>query len=66
MNISENIKKLCSNINYIFDKDKNVKYTGKFKPVLYRHIYSSSKNETLRIEPFVFLISLHTFSENTN
>lgn len=50
MNISENIKKLCSNINYIFDKEKNVKYTGEFKPILYKHIYSSSKNKTIRIE----------------
>jgi DNA-directed RNA polymerase subunit RPC12/RpoP len=48
--ISDNIKKLCSNINFIFDKEKNIKYTGKFKPVLYKHIYSSSKESTIRVE----------------
>ena len=50
MYISDIIEKLCEYINFIFDKEKNIKYTGNFKPVLYKHIYSSSKNKTLRVE----------------
>lgn len=50
MYISDNLKKLCSNINFIFDVEKDIKYTGEFKPVLYKHIYSSSKNKTIRVE----------------
>lgn len=50
MNISDNLKKLCNNINLIIDPETNIKYTGNFKPVLYKHKYSSQRGESLRID----------------
>lgn len=46
MDISEIIKKLCNNINYIFDKERNIKYTGKFKPRYSKNI----RNEMVRYQ----------------
>ncbi len=50
MIITECIKKLCKNINFVLDVKSNKKYTGEFKPVLYKHIYSSSNSESIRLE----------------
>jgi hypothetical protein len=49
MIISDVIKKLCTFINYIIDIDGE-KYKGDFIPILYKHKFSSSINDTVRIK----------------
>ena len=49
--ITPAIKILCDNIIIVYSKkDKNVYYEGKFYPILFKHMYSSSKNETVRLK----------------
>jgi hypothetical protein len=51
MIVSEIIKILCKNILCVYSKkDKNVYYKGKFEPILYKHKYSSSLEETIRLK----------------
>ena len=50
MIISEYIKKLCKNINFVLDLKSGKKYIGDFEPVLYKHRYSSSNLNNIRLK----------------
>ena len=64
--ISSNLKKLCENINYILDKMNNVKYIGEFTPILHKHKFSSSKNESIRIVNNGSILQVKGFAVNYN
>jgi hypothetical protein len=46
--ISKDFEKLCKYIILVYDTD--IKYEGEFIPVLFKHKYSSSPNETIRLK----------------